>query len=172
MATTNPRITVTLTRRQHEVLRSISDNSGKPMSGFIHEVLEESLPVLERMAETFRKIKEVQDEQRRRISHDLDQAQQQIEPVIAGVLGQFDMFMTRVEQAVGASPNGAPRRAVGKPSKPALTPVTNRGVTPTLSHPSKPLRRKASGGKSGISVFQKKGGSVGGSKRPSGGGKK
>ena len=43
MATTKPRITVTLTERQHEVLRTISDCGGQPMSRFISELLELSL---------------------------------------------------------------------------------------------------------------------------------
>ena len=55
MATSKPRITITLNHRQYEVLKAISDCSNQPMSAFISELLEESLPVLERMAESFRK---------------------------------------------------------------------------------------------------------------------
>ena len=87
MATTKPRITVTLSQRQHDVLRSISDNSGQSMSTFVNELLEQSLPVLERMAETFRKIKAAQDEQKKRIFEELDQAQAEVEPVLDQVLG-------------------------------------------------------------------------------------
>ena len=81
MATTKPRITVTLTQRQHDVLRVISDCGGQPMSAFISDMLEQALPVLERMAESFRKIKAAQDEQKKRIVEELDQAQAEVEPV-------------------------------------------------------------------------------------------
>ncbi len=155
MATTKPRITVTLTQRQHDVLRVISDCGGQPMSAFISDMLEQALPVLERMAESFRKIKAAQDEQKKRIVEELDQAQAEVEPVLKQVLGQFDLFMTKVEQATLAGADGVREHA----SAPALvagsTPVTNRGVTPSPSHPPKRPRRKASGAISSPEVSSK-----------------
>lgn len=156
MATTKPRITVTLTQRQHDVLRVISDCGGQPMSAFISDMLEQALPVLERMAESFRKIKAAQDEQKKRIVEELDQAQAEVEPVLEQVLGQFDLFMTKVEQATLAGADGVREHA----SAPALvagsTPVTNRGVTPSPSHPPKRPRRKASEAISSPKVSSKK----------------
>jgi len=145
MATTKPRITVTLSQRQHDVLRSISDNSGQSMSTFVNELLEQSLPVLERMAETFRKIKAAQDEQKKRIVEELDQAQAEVEPVLDQVLGQFDLFMTKIESAAGAAlTDAATGGAGGAASAAHSTPVTNRGVTPSPSIPPKRPRLKAS----------------------------
>ena len=144
MATTKPRITVTLTHRQYDVLRVISECGGQPMSAFISELLEQSLPVLERMGESFRKIKAAQDEQKKRIVEELDQAQAEVEPVLELVLGQFDLFMTRVEAAAGAGGEGMRKRPPAPVSAAARTPVTNRGVTPSPSHPPKRPRRKAS----------------------------
>lgn len=40
------------------------------------------------MAESFRKIKAAQDEQKKRIADELDQAQAEVEPVLEQVLGQ------------------------------------------------------------------------------------
>ena len=157
MATTKPRITVTLTQRQHDVLRSISDYGGQSMSSFIGELLEQSLPVLERMAESFRKIKSAQDEQRKRIVEELDQAQAEVEPVLEQVLGQFDLFMSKVEKAAaGAGAPDALQRAAAPAPADARTPVTNRGVTPTPSNPPKRPRHKASGPISSEKVLQKK----------------
>lgn len=143
MATAKPRITVTLTHRQHDVLRVISECGGQPMSSFIAELLEQALPVLERMAESFRKIKAARDEQRKRIAEELDQAQAEVEPVLEQVLGQFDLFMTRIEKAARA---GADARKRAAPAQAApLTPVTNRGVTPPPIKGSKPASGKAFG---------------------------
>lgn len=137
MATTKPRITVTLTNRQHEVLRSISENSGQPMSTFISEMLELSLPTLERMASAFQKIKTAQDIQRKKIVAELDEAQAAIEPIVQATVGQFDLFMARVEQAagVGATAEGtdAPR-----PPSDAAAPATNRGATRDKPKAGKP----------------------------------
>jgi len=140
MPTNKPRITITLSSRQHDVLRSISENSGQSMSAFVHEMLDQSLPVLERMAESFRRIKVAQDEQKKRIADELDQAQAAVEPILDQVLGQFDLFMSRVEVAAGGVAVSA--RAGDAAPGAAPTPVTNRGVTPS---PSK--TRKASVGK-------------------------
>lgn len=156
MATTKPRITVTLTQRQHDVLRVISDCGGQPMSAFISDMLEQALPVLERMAESFRKIKAAQDEQKKRIADELDQAQAEVEPVLEQVLGQFDLFMAKVEQAAGAGAVDARQRAAAAAPAAPSTPVTNRGVTPSPSPSPKPLRRKASGEVSLKKVSSKK----------------
>lgn len=157
MATTKPRITVTLTQRQHDVLRVISDCGGQPMSAFISDMLEQALPVLERMAESFRKIKAAQDEQKKRIVEELDQAQAEVEPVLEQVLGQFDLFMAKIEHAAGAAETSARADGIGAPAAPS-TPATNRGVTPSPSHPPKRPRRKASGDISHAKVSSKKSG--------------
>ena len=107
---------------------------------------------MERMAESFRKIKAAQDEQKRRMVADLDQAHAEVEPVLEQVLGQFDLFMSRIERAAGAG--DAAGGAAAGPAAP--TPVTNRGVTPSPSHPPKRPRRKASEAISSPKVSSKK----------------
>ena len=157
MATTKPRITVTLTQRQHDVLRLISECGGSSMSAFISELLEQSLPVLERMAESFRKIKAAQEEQKKRIIQDLDFAQAEVEPVLDQVLGQFDLFMTRIEKAAGATDTPPRGGGSGAPAT-APTPVTNRGVTPSPSKSRKPAPVKASSRSSSSRSSSKKSG--------------
>ena len=103
MATTKPRITVTLTERQHEVLRTISDCGGQPMSRFISELLELSLPSLERMAATFQKIKRVHDSQRNSILEAIDDAQTALEPIALDAIGQLDLFLAKMESACDAT---------------------------------------------------------------------
>ncbi len=155
MATTKPRITVTLTQRQHDVLRVISDCGGQPMSAFISDMLEQALPVLERMAESFRKIKAAQDEQKKRIVEELDQAQAEVEPVLEQVLGHFDLFMAKIEHAAGAAETSARADGIGAPTAPS-TPATNRGVTPSPSRPPKPAPRKELRVSAPPKVFPKK----------------
>lgn len=143
MATTKPRITVTLTQRQHDVLRAISEFGGKPMSGFLGEMLEAALPTLERMAVTFQKIKEAQDKERARFIEGLDDAQSALEPYVMDAIGQFDLFLGRVESAVGVG-EGDPARGDSSPTTRRATPVTNRGVTPTQGKGRKSAPGKAS----------------------------
>ena len=64
MATGKPRITITLDEANYRVLKAISECSGQPMSKFVAELLDGARPTLERMAVTFQKIKQAQDQER------------------------------------------------------------------------------------------------------------
>ena len=107
------------------------------------------------MAESFRKIKAAQDEQKKRIVDELDQAQAEVEPVLEQVLGQFDLFMAKIERAATGAAGDAGGAHAGAVAA-ASTPVTNRGVTPSPSHPPKRPLRKASEAISSPKVSSKK----------------
>lgn len=126
MATTKPRVTVTLTPRQHEVFRSLSENSGQSISSLIGEIIELSMPTFERMAATFQRIRESQMIERERVSQALADAQSALEPIALEAVGQFDLFLGRVESAAGVGPERSEDTAPA--ARPA--PVTNRGATP------------------------------------------
>jgi len=158
MATTKPRITVTLTKRQHEVLKVISDCGGQPMSAFISEMLEMSLPTLERMAATFQKIKRAQDGQRAQIVEALDEAQSVLEPIALGVVGQFDLFLGKVETAAGV-PGDTARAGADGERRTDPAPLTNRGVTPNPAKQPKAPSRKELRVSAPPKVFPKKKGS-------------
>lgn len=144
MATTKPRITVTLTKRQHEVISSIAQMGGGSMSAFIGEMLESALPTLERMAATFQKVKQAQDRERSRIIESMDRAQTALEPVVMEAVGQFDLFLGRIEEAAGVSVDGKRSAATDTPSD-HLAPATNRGATPTGAKSRKPVQSKVFG---------------------------
>lgn len=158
MATTKPRITVTLTKRQHEVLRTISECGGQPMSTFVSEMLEAALPTLERMAATFQKIKKAQELERAKFLESMDEAQAAIEPVVMEAVGQFDLFLGKMEKAAGVA--GAPdaRERAAAPAAPEAppAPLTNRGVTPTRGKARKGRQDKASDAIPGGELLKKK----------------
>ena len=151
MATTKPRITITLNQRTYEVLRAISDLGGKPMSAFVAEMLDSALPTLERMAATFQAIKGAQDTERGRFLASLDRAQAALEPAVMEAVGQFDLFLATVETAVadGGHPGGeAPAETANpRPVTRGSTPLS--GKTKTRPTPTtKASSRAASGRKS------------------------
>lgn len=158
MATTKPRITVTLNERTYNVLKVIGDLGSSTMSGFISEMLDSALPTLERMAVTFQKIKQAQEGERARFLESIDDAQAAIEPVVMQTLGQFDLFLGRIEQAAeGMGGRGSCGAAAPAPlpSAGAASPPTNRGVTPTQPTPAKASRGKASRAVSEKKVLKK-----------------
>ena len=159
MATTKPRITITLNDKSYAVLKAISECSGQPMSTFVTEMLDSARPTLERMATTFQKIKRAQDAERARFLERVDDAQSAIEPVVMATLGQFDLFLGQIENAVGIrAVTDASAASTGIDIMPpaAKSPPTNRGDTPTRAHASKPKQGKASGAVLKNAVSKKK----------------
>ena len=144
MATQKPRITVTITPRQHDVLRSISESSGQPMSAFLSEMLEVSMPTLERMATTFQKLKKAQTIERERYLQSMDETQDVLEGVVQQAMGQFDLFMTAIDSSIvsGTADERAKREEKGALTMPPA-PSTNRGATDPLAEGRKPKRSKA-----------------------------
>lgn len=153
MATTRPRITITLTERQHELLRSLGKSSGQSMSAFVVEFLDMALPTLERMAVAMQAISQAKADQIGRIREQLDEAQSVFEPLAALAVAQSDLFWGRIEESASVKPEGeaaggqARRRSpTGEQRHRPKSPPTNRGVTPTPGKPVKPKLRAASSG--------------------------
>lgn len=134
MATTKPRITITLSDRQYQLIKAITESSGHSMSGMIVDLLESAEPILEKMAVTFQKMKQATDLQRSHLAKSMDEAQAALEPLALAGLDQFDLFLGKIESvSTGAdSATGAAR----------LSPSTNRGVTPNPSNTRKPTASK------------------------------
>ena len=142
MATTKPRITITLTARQHEVLRAISESSGQAMSAMLSEFIDLAMPTFERMAATFQQLKRAQDLERSKVLSALEHAQSALEPIAQEAAGQFDLFMQRIDGAVVLDRSEARTTTTATAS-----PSTNRGDTPR-----KGTGRKASNGKASKAV--------------------
>ncbi len=135
-----PRITITLSDQQHQLFQAVSKYSGKPMSTTIAELLDAANPVLQRMATVFQRIHEQQQQERARITNELQQAQDSLEPIAAQMLNQFDLFLSKVApdktQQVGDLNERTAARfterqpASGRPLTQPIFPRTNRGDTP------------------------------------------
>ena len=157
MATNKPRITITLTERQHEVLSSISRHSGKSMSSSVSELVEAALPVFERMAVTFQKLDGWQSQQSQKLGKDLDKIQDKLGPLVDSMIGQLELVMDAVQSDLGAtslatlgagrssrtSPSASGQNLSGRP------PHGNTGVNHIRKpHPDvKPLSKKTVGEK-------------------------
>lgn len=147
MATTKPRITITLTKQQYDVLRAVSDYGGQSMSNFVSGLIEQSLPVLERMAETARKIKLVQDERRQQIYNELSKAQDLFEPAFKGILGQADLLESRDSgEANDAAASPDTKKTAKRTPKETTVRTTKKAAAPKTGQRGK---KEVKGGKSG-----------------------
>ena len=157
MATTKPRITITLTKRQHEVLQSIAASGGSTMSGMLGEFIESAMPTFERMAVTFQQVKKASDQERARIVAALDDTQSALEPIALSAIGQFDLFLGNIGAAADVA-TCAEGRGAGAAAAAAPSPPTNRGVTPKRGKSPQPSTAKASKAVSKAKVLKKVGG--------------
>lgn len=130
MATTKPRITITLTERQHHLLKTISDVSGNSMSYLVTDLIEASEPILERTASTFSHLKVLNDENKKKIKEAMENAQNVIEPMAINALQQMDCFIDTLTEIHGAEKQPAP--------------LTNRGDTTPNGKRLKPAPIKGS----------------------------
>jgi hypothetical protein len=147
MPTLLPRINVTLSQPAAAVLRRLSELTGNSQSRLIGEMVQEALPVLERMCQVLAAADKAKLVMRTNSAERLQAAQSKVEAQLGLVLEGFDEYtgslLSDVEavhrrerrsggQARAARPGVAPIEASATPGKRAgrgsVTPPSNRGV--------------------------------------------
>lgn len=150
MATSNPRITITLEPSVHALLQRLSGATGNSMSSMVADLLKESAPIFERMARVIEAAAEAQDLAKVEMVGGMERAQAKLEKQLGlaletmdegfrPILEEAEKVRRRAAGAGGSRLRGAPgRKAVaGTP-----TPISNRGVTPS-TRAKKPAKRGA-----------------------------
>lgn len=133
MATSNPRITVTLTPAVHAVLRELSELGGQSQSSIVGELLESSLPVFERVVLALRAASTIQASAKAEIASGLERAQAKLETQMGLLLGEMDQTMKplldQAEKVIRRGPGGA--TAGTRSARPPVAPKGLLGlVTP------------------------------------------
>lgn len=130
MPTIKPRITITLSDEQHATLQSLAQVQGVSMSSIIVDLLDTTLPVLQRLAEVLRNAANAPQAV-------LDDLKASLNSAEADMLGHGTSVMSQLDVLVGLSGgagDGGPATAAGGRAGPpeAVTiskpPTTNRGV--------------------------------------------
>lgn len=166
MPTVKPRIQVTLTPHQYEVIKAVTATSGQSMSTFLAELVELSMPTFEKMAHAFATIRDAQRLEKERLAKSLEQAHDRIEPLAHQALAEFGRMVDVIEAAaespsrsgarkadsVAAGDAGASRSGAGAAKSPR--PVT-RGLRNVTERGS--LKRDAASDKAGRQVVRKGG---------------
>lgn len=103
MATTKPRITVTLEPHHHELLRRLAGHQGQSMSAIMVELLETVAPVLERVCVAIEGAKAASDSVRPRLKVMAEKAEADILPFAEASMSQLDMFIAEVMAETGSA---------------------------------------------------------------------
>lgn len=128
MATTKPRITLTMDAELYSLYRDLSEVQGRSMSAIIVDLLDATAPVQQQVLQALRRALSVQEEGRADMLASLEKAQATAEGMLSPAMGIFDEFLS------------------------GLPPHSNTGVTtpnpPTPPNQKNPAKRRsrASGG--------------------------
>ena len=114
MATTKPRITITLEPDQHDVLRRLADLQRTSMSKIVTEFLGEVTPILANVANALEAVQRASSDARAKFVRTAEVAEEELRPLAEFARNQFDMFAAeigRIEQE--AAPISAPVEVSG-----------------------------------------------------------
>jgi hypothetical protein len=140
MPATNPRISVTVVPSVDAVLSRLSGLTGQSKSSFIAEILESSMPVLERMAVVLDAAQTAKDTLKSQTVRDMEAAETRLQEMLGITMDIFDQTSAPIlEEAerikrrkAGATVGDARERAPA--GGPALPPHVTRGSgTPNMS---------------------------------------
>lgn len=128
MATTNPRVSVTVTPAVSSVLREMALLTGNSQSALIGDLLQESLPIFTRMVEVLRAAKDAQAGAKERFRGGLEDAQGLLERQLGLMLGDvsghtknLSLELERLARRGGRAVPSTPEAAAEPPVPPALT---------------------------------------------------
>jgi hypothetical protein len=120
MPTVKPRVNVTLTVTDYELLSTLARQQKRSRADMLRDLFETMRPVLERVAVVSEAAQRAQAQAKQGLIDSAEKAEAELQPLLDKALGQFDLFITDVQkQTAGAS---AERRTQGA-SAPPQTPV-------------------------------------------------
>jgi hypothetical protein len=123
------------------MLRHLSELTGSSQSSMVADLLQESLPIFERMAKVLEAAKAAQVALSTEMASSLERAQTKIEAQLGLALEQFDEGAAPLLQLAEAVQHRR-RRAAGPP-------LSNRGVTPQAPRKGIAAKKPTKGGRRG-----------------------
>jgi hypothetical protein len=145
MPTEKPRLQVTLTPKQHDLLSRLSLLQKRSRAAVLLEVFQTIEPVLERVAAILEAAVRAQHDALDGLRTATESAQANVEPMMVQALGQLDLLVAAagVDQAAPPGRADAAPEARGRPSRrdpPALTGGSGRRTT-VYKHSTKRVQR-------------------------------
>jgi len=118
MPTAKPRLQVTLTTPQHELLKRLAKLQSRSASSIVAELFEQVFPVLERVAVVLQAAVRAQESAKEGLRSSTEAAERDMRPHLAQALGQLDLLQVEFEAAA------RPAETVpAQPARPAGTPA-------------------------------------------------
>ncbi len=116
MATTKPRLMITLEPEEYEILQRLAAVQGGTKSRIVSEMLAEVLPMLGKAAEAMEAAQRAQECMRASIRAAAEQAEQDMRPLVASAIAHFDHLAREMDSLVEPARGTAGGSAVSAPS--------------------------------------------------------
>lgn len=145
MATTKPRINVTLEQHRYDMFKRVAALQGVSMSALVAELLETVAEPMERVCVVLEAAAKAPGDLKAGLRAAVDRAEATLIPNAVQALDQFDLFLGECGVAIDASSKAAATDP--RPVTRGSTPL-RKATEPGTKNPSKPRRRAASRGKS------------------------
>ena len=121
MPTAKPRVNVTLSVEDYELLSKLATQQKRSRADMLRDLFQTIRPVLERVAVVTEAALRAQATARQGLVQSAEKAEAELLPMVQQALGQFDLFIADVQaQADGRKPQTS---AVGAVAAPPATPV-------------------------------------------------
>jgi len=120
MPTSNPRVNVTLTQEQYELLSRLGKLQKRSMASVLAELLAEVVPVLERVVVVGEAAQRAQVQAKEGLRESVERAEAAILPHITAAMDQFDLLLddvtksTERQGAAAANPQRQAQLPVGR----------------------------------------------------------
>jgi hypothetical protein len=153
MPTRNPRVNVTLSPHQYDLLSRLAKSQSRSRSALLLELLETVVPVLERVVVITEAAQRVQVQAKEGLRASAERAEAAILPHVAEAMGQFDLLVDDALKRIGNTPGqsgrsrspGAVRAGSAPPRLPSASP---RPVTRGPGRGAKGPGKRSPGGRS------------------------
>jgi uncharacterized protein (DUF1778 family) len=144
MPTSKPRITITLSQHQHDLLGAMADAQKVSMSSIVVELLDTAVPVLERVMDLINAAKRAPKEALDELKRSLDRAEHSVLGMQQEAIGQLDLLLKEAG-GMGEAHRGSPVTSASKARRSVSEkpPTSNRGVRIT-STPQTPVVKTTS----------------------------
>jgi hypothetical protein len=138
MPTAKPRIQVTVTESQYQLLKRLAQLQHRSMSAVLSEIIDQIEPVYERVAVVLQAAVRAQASMKEGMTQGMEQAEAELAPLVGKAMGQLDLLVNQAEgyAEAAASRSGAERGSASESPRP----VTRGSGTPTPTPQPAPIR--------------------------------
>lgn len=145
MATTKPRINVTLEQHRFELFKRLAALQGVSMSSLVAELLETVAEPMERVCVVLEAAAKAPGDLKTGLRAAVDRAEAGLLPNARAVMGQFDMFLGECGDAIASSGDAGRERSAEASDAPSARPASDRAAAKDprpVTRGSTPLRKR------------------------------